>query len=572
MSSDSLNYDEPPFSEEDRPPQSAKRECSNPTDSSVPRQEDPGPQGEFRPSGVLLSQARKTARSGVERRFFGRPLDPKRIRSVICVHESRNLEDAPPYLDRQSVSRQTRELMVERHPRLAEHDGHRSFACYILGSTFRSDYNGRVIIDADTVAKCYGLHDEYYQGRIRTGDLLLLFKQAVAPQFMWMDKTGEGKAREVMCTGLDADVIQAVEADYAKSFEALRDPVHFFHGHKINPTWMTRQRKQKREEIEQSPTQAPCGVAKDWREYLHDVPASAFEDVKCRLGEARNVVAGFEESKRREVRRQFRAVEARTKPLYRFSNRSVRLKSDGQTLQTIDGDVRAVLLQDYEKLDLSSAQLAVMAAEWGCEKLHTFLSEGRDVWAYLCREVGVPYTKANKAVLKTGVYSTGYGALKGSTVGNMALEADSYRKRGHDIDVDSDVASRFLEVDLIEEVFEARDRELDRIEEEGGAEDCFGRWMSLRVRAQDPECDNPAPSILAAKNQAVEMWLLEPALRLAEEELEKARPNFRIVLNLHDGFAVKHYRCEDYNRKRLIEAVNERAEDAGVPTRLEVEE
>ena len=32
MSSDSLNYDELPFSEEDRPPQSAKRECSNHTE------------------------------------------------------------------------------------------------------------------------------------------------------------------------------------------------------------------------------------------------------------------------------------------------------------------------------------------------------------------------------------------------------------------------------------------------------------------------------------------------------------------------------------------------------------
>jgi len=85
------------------------------------------------------------------------------------------------------------------------------------------------------------------------------------------------------------------------------------------------------------------------------------------------------------------------------------------------------------------------------------------------------------------------------------------------------------------------------------------------------DCDNPVPSILAAQNQAIEMWLLEPALDLAERELEKSRPYFRIIVNLHDGFAVKHHRRDGENRERIKAAVDDRAADEDIPTELEVE-
>lgn len=474
-------------------------------------------------------------------------------------------------MKRQSVSSSTRRLLFEKHPTLEEHNGHRAFACYLLGSSFISDFSGQVVIPADYVAHCYGCENIRYQGRIRASDLLRIFRRDIAPDFEWDNDYGETKAREVQQTGLDEEVVRAAEDDFHTSIHRLDSPVHFMDGRRITPTWRTHKRDETQERIEDE-QEVPNTVAARWQDYLHDLPARAFGDTKNNFGEAQEVVRGFDEPKRTQVARTLTSVETQLKPFYKFSERTTRLVSDGQTLQSIDSDVRAALLQDYQKFDLRSAQLAIVSKTWDCKNLHSFLDDGNDVWAYLCDELGVPYTKPNKAVLKKGLYSTVYGASKFMVEHEyMEGEAESMRQKGYAIDVGSEVRERFTEVPLMSEVYEKRSREMDKIQENGGAEDIFGSWLSVKVRNEMEDCSNPVPSILAAKNQAIEMWLLEPALELAEQELERARPYFRIILNLHDGFAVKHYRRAKKNQSRLVNAVNKKAADADIPTVLEIE-
>lgn len=503
----------------------------------------------------------------------GVSMDRERQQAEICVHDSRHADVSPPSLKRQSVSAETRHSMLSHHPSLEKHNGHRAFACYILGSSFVSDFSGRVIIPATYVAACYGCEKEHYQGRVRAVDLLRIFKRDVASGFEWDDSYGETKAREVKETGLDSEVVRAVEKDYHRPIEQLEKPVHFMDGHRISPTWKARQRSDEREQVEADSEEAPCAVAKRWRDYLHDLPVQAFADVKDRFSEAWDVVRSFDENKRREVARSLRAVETQVKPFYKFSPRTVRLTSDGQTLQSIDSEVRSVLLQDYEKFDLKSAQLAIVSEQWGCRDLHRFLDEGRDVWAYLCDQLDVPYTAPNKSVIKKGLYSTVYGANEFKVKFEyMKGEVKSLRQKGRDVDLDVQTLDRFSEVPLMAEVYEQRTKQMQRIQENGGANNIFGKWLSVKIRADMEDCDNPVPSILAAQNQAIEMWLLEPALDLAEEELTKKRPFFRIILNLHDGFAVKHYRCSQRNAEKLKRGVKKRAVDADIPTELEKED
>jgi len=477
-----------------------------------------------------------------------------------------------PSLKRQSVSSATRKLLLDLHPTLEEHNGHRAFACYILGSSFISDFSGQVIITADYVTRCYGAKKLFDQGQIRAVDLLRLFRRDVAPGFKWDDDYGETKAREVIKTGLHEEVVRAAEEDFHTPITRLEKPVHFMDGRRITPTWETRQRKNTREKVEAA-QDAPNSVARRWRDYLHNVPADAFSDVKSRFEEAREVLRKFDDPKQTQVARALSAVEAQPKPFYGFSERTVRLASDGQTLQSLDSNVRDALLQDYQKFDLRSAQLAVASKKWECDELHAFLDGGNDVWAHLCDALGVDYTDANKSVLKTGLYSTVYGGAEFNVkFVHMRNEVESLRQKGYEVGLDIEELNSFTEIDLMAEVYKQRSREMQKIQENGGAEDIFGNWMSVKLRNEMDGCSNPVPSILAAKNQAVEMWLLEPALELDEQELKRSRPYFRIVLNLHDGFAAKHYRRERKNQKRLVEAVNERADRADIPTVLEIEE
>ncbi|WP_118828961.1 hypothetical protein [Salinibacter ruber] len=455
---------------------------------------------------------------------------------------------------------------------LEDHNGHRAFACYILGSSFISDFSGQVIITAEYVTHCYGMKKLFYQGQIRAVDLLRLFRRDVAPGFDWDDDYGETKAREVTQTGLHEDVVRAAEEDFHTPITRLEEPVHFMDGNRITPTWQTRQREDTQEEVEQA-RDAPNALAGRWRDYLHDVPVRAFNDIRARFEEAREVVREFNEPKKTQVARTLSAVEAQPKPFYGFSERTVRLASEGQTLQSIDSDVRSALLQDYQKFDLKSAQLAVASKRWDCDNLHSFLDNGNDVWGHLCDALDVAYTAPNKAVLKKGLYSTVYGGAEFNVKFiHMKNEVESLRQKGHEVGLDIKELNSFSEIDLMAEVYEQRSREMKRVQENGGAKDIFGNWMSVKVRNGMDGCDNPVPSILAAKNQAVEMWLLEPVLSLAESELEKTRPYFRIILNLHDGFAVRHYRRKEENQDRLVDAVNERTEGADIPTVLEIEE
>ena len=131
----------------------------------------------------------------------------------------------------------------------------------------------------------------------------------------------------------------------------------------------------------------------------------------------------------------------------------------------------------------------------------------------------------------------------------------------------------FLADPVVRALLDARDRELARIFEDGGTEDCYGVWRSAEG---DDGVVTPAGarSALACRAQARELWLLEPVVDDALAEAAKGQQALYVVTAWqHDGLTVKVKRGRHNDRveRRLRDLVERRAAEASIPTSLETE-
>jgi len=253
-------------------------------------------------------------------------------------------------------------------------------------------------------------------------------------------------------------------------------------------------------------------------------------------------------------------IEEQPMPFYRFSEKTVRLTTSRSGLQNLNSKVRDKLTQEWVKFDLSSAQLAIAAKDWGVESALEQLRSEESIWDSLKDHTGVKI----KAPLKKGSYATVYGGARGTIKGRMAYTA---AKEGHPMDAEAQ--RRFLSHPVISELLEKREAKLEEIRANGGAMDCYGN----RIKTESIDDDSPERSVLSQLAQAREMQLLTPALELAKEvEEDYEETPWEVMLYLYDGFLVKfNTPTEEHHIPRIQEAVNQRCEDLGYPTRLEVE-
>jgi hypothetical protein len=244
-----------------------------------------------------------------------------------------------------------------------------------------------------------------------------------------------------------------------------------------------------------------------------------------------------------------------------YTGNTVRVFTSGYSLCTINKSLRRVLQPDWIELDLASAQLAIVAHDWGLNEVGEFLQSGGSIWDSLYDFMGwaeyrwgVP-KKGAKPALKKGLYSAVFGAGKERI---RKLMFSEYVSSAHypGFLVYSNFLDRIFEHPLIKELMRSRKEQLRQIKEEGGAEDVFGETIKLTSETN-------TRSVLAQLAQARELQLLLPALDLADAELNRAdskggSPRFWITLWQHDGFSI---RVRDKTRRASIvskfqEAVN----------------
>ena len=267
----------------------------------------------------------------------------------------------------------------------------------------------------------------------------------------------------------------------------------------------------------------------------------------------------------RHARATLQAVETCPKPFYVPKLRTPRLFAP-QSLQLLNREVRATLVQDWIPLDLKSAQFAICAREWGVGPLLDFLEGGGDIWEELTSWMDLP-----KPALKKALYAITFGARTQWTAGkppstlNNALAHES----GLSPEDADQARDQLMNHSLMSKLRQARNRRIEAIKSAGQIEDCFGSVMTLRSHESgDGSRENTALTLLAAESSAVEMQLLWPAF----QEVIGQEKRCKIMLYTFDEIYIKPAnpsRADTWVEK-LQGAVAEEAERLGVPTTLEL--
>ena len=260
-----------------------------------------------------------------------------------------------------------------------------------------------------------------------------------------------------------------------------------------------------------------------------------------------------------------RGMEHQSVPFYKAVRRSARLYGANPSLLYLKREVRHLLTAGLPEADLTYAQCAICAYDWGVPAILDYLKGKPPLWKDSCRDLGQEYTPKCKGVLKEGTYASFYGSSRANVI--AALEA------GLGI---PGIGEKFLQTPFMSVMCKARDIQLAAILKEGGRRDCFGRWLALprwsssrtKKEAHDLRMKE-ARSILARCAQAYEMKLLAPVIEMAQTH--DRNHGFRLMLWQHDGFSI-HILREDSREKwkdNISRAVSARAEELGIPTQLE---
>jgi len=309
--------------------------------------------------------------------------------------------------------------------------------------------------------------------------------------------------------------------------------------------------------------------------YLNNLPVNGFNQIIREYGEEAYAATrrlsdespeGDQDLGVRHARATLQAVETCPKPFYEPKLKTPRLFASS-SLQLLNREVRAILVQDWIPLDLRSAQLAVCAREWEVGPLLNFLEGGGDIWEELTSWMGLP-----KPVIKKALYALSFGAraqwIVGrppSTLNNALAQETGLSEKKADR-----ARHKLMSHPLMRTLIEARDRRIEEIKSEGLIEDCFGSVMTLPSHeSRTGNEKNTVLTLLAAESSAIEMKLLWPAF----EEVMGKEGQCKIMLYTFDGFYIKPAdpRRRDTWTRKLQAAVDKQADALGIPTHLERE-
>lgn len=398
------------------------------------------------------------------------------------------------------------------------------------------------------------------------------------------------QGRRVRLHGVPAHLLAIAEAPAPLDPSAWRSVRPEGQGHfKLNRTEASRRRSALLASLPESELAPPASVR--LQEYLHSRSPQAFAALRRAVGDPdtdaflqQHYPGGSppEQRRRMHVVRALMGIYASPMPVYALSPWSPRIHARGLNITGVPSLVRQHLTArlGWAELDLVHAQLACNARWWGVEPvLERLRDPDYHFWDDLVRHVGGDPVALRaegeferlKAVLKRPVQGISF-AMGASRVRRMgAAKSESQESAESELVVRemlnrsaAEVGDALLTHPVLKEMRKGSYRQLWRIKQHGGLQDVFGRWIPCKSLKRT--------QILAFGTQARELWLLMPAVELAIAEAQKPEAPFQIVVWQHDGFTVK---ARERSRlcthvERLQRAVSDRAERAGIPTRLDL--
>lgn len=489
--------------------------------------------------------------------------------------------------------------IVEWRPVLAESESLAAILQLNLLSFQRDEdyrFNGdctNIPIYHERIFDSFGLVPQVaWNAGINSGMLLELYRQIVDPELDWTDWHAEkGKARVIKSHGIPTDIVRKAK-ELMLSPEDYDDWTELISGKKVNRrNWTATLREERLEMIEeQEPVIEPPTSTKRIQGYLNGLPQTTFSHGGhgiLRGGAVDNaiwtVVGMIDEEERRDQElRKLYWMRKFPQPLYWFCDRFPRLKADynNQAMNLPSPVLRSMYTErDYE-LDLAKAHLACMvplAEQEGIDAslLRDYLEasmDGEDIWEGIADSFYQGYDWDDTAARKTAkkvyalVYGSGLDNLFHEMSGVYGDQTGDYRN--------FDAFRSIVDHPLVKDIIRIRRQLEPIITDRGGLEDAQGRFVPLSAWDETKDRNKRWRGVMAYVNASYEQEIMAAPFEEARKEQERdARPRFRIWLYQADGFTMRVRSKASHSRQveRLQNAVEEKAEELGVPTELEVD-
>jgi len=457
----------------------------------------------------------------------------------------------------------------------------------LLMSVKYSDPDQHIAIPFERVAECAGMawdlrNRNYLREENATGEILRRFLDTVLPEVKVLEHDHrKGLARELVGVpeALPDKLMEMRVKALKPNTEGKR--VYFDYPIKsVNSRSRSEAKQRDEEDQEKWVGRALCPPQKRLLEYLCKVGrgkrskkfVSRDEDLdrayRLATGPAKSIDA------RISALDQVAAIDYDPVPRYKpsYLGNTVRVFTSGYSYCTINRKLRRTLKPNWIELDLASAQLAIVAHDWGLTEVEQFLRTEKSIWRSLYGfmewedyQTGVPL-EVTKPALKKGLYAGIFGAGKDTILREMY---STFLEEAYEVGfvASPDFLSRIFLHPLIKQLLGERENQIDEIEAEEEATDAFGRKIKI-------SSDTDARSILAQLAQSKELELLLPGLDIAERERRRAEenngsPRFWIVLWQHDGFSL-HVRDKS-RRASIVQRFKDAVNGATGPYQTELE-
>lgn len=498
------------------------------------------------------------------------------------------------------ISERLYHAIDEHLPHVARDETLRRALVYLELVALPDDRSGYLPFHQQAVAHIRQIPSQADRGEARVYQLATRLKETLKRD------TGENLPLEIVdhrrgrnCTQIrDLSLPTPVE----RAFEAERGKLFLQEGRINLQTWARdrleyRRRRRQNARKKANRTASRRGVPDRVRQLqrrLNSLKVQRFarliKPAKPKLSQLARERAGSSSGRGIPYRNQLRVISDRLVPLYKFTNRTLRLTPAGPSLASLPTEMRRAVFDDYLEVDMSSAQLALAASLWGdLEDLRDFLSSpagttgpdnrqsqdsrqtqpgnanwvavGRDWWheltGWLSQELpALRYIPERdfervKSVLKGFTYGLFFGMQKSNLITlGTPYAASTDRERYHESvammttlflgqhskpnETVTKIGEALFHHPLVDQLLEKRDKMLSQIEEHGGITDCFGRFIETTE-------ERGAESVLAEYMQNAELRVMLP---VGEAVLEDGE--LRFGLWQHDGVTIAPRRREPW--------------------------
>lgn len=445
-----------------------------------------------------------------------------------------------------TCSPKLRSLIQITYPNLGKNKAFWKFTGYLMFGTYRDEQTGKFLIPAELIARIEGQFNQWKSNNYIAEQFLEKYVNSIQP-FKWSKWNSEERlVRVVTELKWPQDIIDGMQAERQGLWKET-GKVYFSDGSKFTSKKQRESRRTEKLNALELLNEAGCPEAKDLLDYINNLPSNAFYKILQNMPAALESVNKLLPEKRDRQIDILNAVLDQSQPFYKPTKGSTRIFAFNENMLGLQKGVRRALTAGWSDFDLKSAQLAICAKTWNVRKAQKFLKEKGNIWSSLFEYFQIEKDEDTKKVFKTALYAVMYGA-------GINKVKEILKPLGENSD------KKFLSHPIIKSMWIARRKQLSQIRKDGGAFNCFGKFISTKHFT--------SKSVLAQLAQAYELNLLYPVIKLA-----KSDNRFQIVLWQHDGFSVHWLRKEDIPSVEfnLKHAVKERAVQLGINTELENE-